>query len=255
MRIALHATGPVGSRTARVLLAERSLTALGLVGRRSALRDDRISTITSLEGWDVLVSDDLETMERSARGAIEANLPLVLCGDDLERLNLLESPAIPIVVGANPRAGLAAGLAARESERHENLLEVVVGWTEPGRPLRRGRSLTFPQPVGNAWGREGVDIWPGAPPGTVFLTAPVEGPWSALMARVTAATTEGVEVRTLGVADDDAYLAAIALAAGGITASAGFFPPGIHYPTAAADEYLDAALSAGLEIATFVELR
>jgi hypothetical protein len=76
-----------------------------------------------------------------------------------------------------------------------------------------------------------------------------------LTVRVTAATPEGVEVRTLGVADDGAFLEGIALAAAVLAAGTGAYPIGINYPTAAFREYLDGALRAGLDVATFVERR
>ncbi len=250
MRIALDATGDIGSRAAKVLLGERHLTALGLVGRRVASHDRRVRTIRDLDGWDVYVSDDLDGMRRQAARAGRARIPLVVYGDDPDALG--EPLEIPILIGANSR-GLAAVLAAHECARHDNPLEVVVGWTEPKRPHRRGHPLTFPQPVGNAWGHDGPVIWPDAPAGTRFLSAGIETAWMGLMAKVTAATPDGVEARTLGVADDAAYLAGIALAAGALAAAAGAYPVGVHYPTAAPDAYLDAALDAGLEVATFSE--
>jgi len=158
-------------------------------------------------------------------------------------------------VGANHRAGLAACLAVHECTRHENPMEVVVGWTKTGRPLRRGRPLVFPQPIGNLWAHEASPPWPGAPTGTQFLAAPIEGRWTGLVVRVTAATPEGVEVRTLGVADDNTYLAGIALAAAVLTAGTGAYPAGMNYPAAAATAYLEAALRAGVEVASFVEQR
>ena len=251
MRIALEATGKIGSRAARILLAERSVEAIGLIGRRSTAVDPRVSTITNLAGWDVIASDDLQHLERRYRQASNHGIPFVVPTNE----EVHSEPDIPLVVGANPSFGLAACLAAHECSRHATPMEAIVGWTEPGRPLRRGHPLAFPQPVGNLWAQPGPDLWPGAPPHTKFLLAPVEGPWIGLTARVTAATPEGVEVRTLGVADDGAFLAGIALAAAVLTAGAGAYPVGINYPTAAFGEYLDRAIEAGLEVATFVEHR
>jgi hypothetical protein len=252
MRIAFEATDKIGSRAVRVLLAERSVEAIGLIGRRSTSGDPRVSTITNLAGWDVVASDDLEHLERRYRQASDHGIPFVVPTSEAV---LSSEPDIPVVVGANPRFGLAAGLAAHECSRHDTPMEAVVGWTEPGRPLRRGDPLAFPQPVGNLWAEPGEVLWPGAPPATQFLVAPVEGPWMGLTARVTAATPEGVEVRTLGVADDGAFLAGIALAAAVLAAGSGAYPVGINYPTAAFREYVDGAVRAGLEVATFVEHR
>lgn len=250
MKIALDATGKIGARAARVLLAERSVAALGLIGRRSTSGDTRVSTITNLAGWDVLASDDTEQMERRYRQASDHGIPFVVPTDE----GLFpHDPDIPVVAGANPRAGLAVSLASQECARHSSPMEVAVGWTEPGRPLRRGRPLVFPQPIGNLWAHEGRDVWPGAPTGTQFSAAPVEGPWAGLVVRVTAATSEGVEVHTIGVADDATFLGGIALAAAVLAAASGAYPTGLHYPAAAAPAYLDASLRAGLGIATFIE--
>jgi len=250
MKIALDATGKIGSRAARVLLAEKTVESLGLIGRRSTSGDPRVSTITNLAGWDVLVSDDVETLELRYRQASDNGIPLVLPMDEGP---IPTKPDIPVVVGANQQAGLASCLAASEVARGGNPLEVVVGWTETGKPLRRGRPLMFPQPLGNLWGHEGRNMWPAAPPGTQFIAAPFEGPWSGLVARVTTATNDGVEVRTIGVADDRSYLGGIALAAAALVAANGAFPTGRNYPTSATAEYLEVVLRAGLEVATFVE--
>lgn len=255
MRVALRAVGEAGSRAAKVLLGERSLSALGVVGRRVTSADRRVSTIKDPTGWDVFVSDDPEDVHHHAARAVRAGVPVVLFGEEPATFDPDDRPDVPVVIGANPRSGLAAGLAAHECERHENLLEVVVGWTEPGRPARRGRVLSFPQPVGDCWSREGPAVWPEAPPNTIFLTAAIEGEWMGLMARVAAANTEGVEVRTLGVADHARYLDGIALAAAAVAVAGGAYPPGVQYPTAAADIYLDAALDAGLEVAKLTTRR
>ena len=64
---------------------------------------------------------------------------------------------------------------------------------------------------------------------------------------------EGVEVRTIGVADDAVFLGSIALAATAVAAAGGSFPTGLHYPTAAFPPYLEIARRAGLTVAAFVE--
>ena len=252
MRVALEATGKIGSRAARVLLAERSVEAVGLIGRRATSPDPRVTTITNLAGWDVVASDATDHLARRYRQASDHGIPLVVPDSDFE---IGAEPDIPMVVGANPSFGLAASMAAHECDRHHNPLEALVGWTEPGTPLRKGLPLTFPKPIGNVWAEATQNIWPAAPPVTRFLEAPVDGPWTGLSVRVTAATPEGVETRTLGVTDDGAFLRGIAFAAAILVAGAGSYPVGSSYPTVAFGEYLEAALGAGLEIATFVEHR
>lgn len=252
MRIALEATGKAGSRAARVLLAERSVEAVGLIGRRSVSPDPRVTTITNLAGWDVVASDASDNLALRYRQASDHGLPLVVPDGVLDPGT---EPDIPLILGADPRYGLAASLAAHECARHDNPLEAVVGWTEPGQPLRKGSPLAFPKPIGNVWAEAAPNVWPAAPPVARFLQAPVDGPWTGLMVRVTAATPEGVETRTLGVADHRDFLEGIALAAAVLTAAAGSYPVGRSYPAAAFSPYLEAALGAGLEIATFVERR
>ena len=250
MRVALDASGPAGSRAARVLLAERAVDALGLIGRRSTTGDPRIHTVTNLAGWDVLVSDHSDQYVKRYRQASDHGIPLVVAGP---RVRIEEQPDIPLVVGANRSAGLAASLAAVDCARRGNPLEILVGWTETGQPLRRGAALAFPQPVGNRWAHEVGSVWPTAPPGVTYLAAPIEGSWAGVTAKVTTASEDGVEVRTMGVADDALYLDGIALAAAALIAAAGAIPVGLHHPTAAAADYLETALRAGLEVATFVE--
>ena len=251
MKIALEATTKIGSRAARVLLAERSVEAIGLIGRRSTSGDPRVSTITNLAGWDVVVSDDPEHTERRYLQASDHGIPFVVPGGEA----VVPHPDIPFVVGANPSFGLAASVAANECSHNDTPLEALVGWTEPGHRLRRGDPLAFPKPIGNLWAHAGANVWPQAPHAVQFLAAPVEGTWAGLTVRVTAATPEGVEVRTLGVADDGAFLEGIALAAAVLAAGTGAYPIGINYPTAAFREYLEGALRAGLDVATFVERR
>jgi hypothetical protein len=252
VRIALEAAGKIGSRAARVLLAERSVEAIGLIGRRSTSPDPRVTTITNLAGWDVVASDATDHLTRRYRQASDHGIPLVVPNSQVD---LSAEPDIPFVLGANPSFGVAASIAAHECARHDNPLEAMVGWTETGSPLRRGLPVTFPQPIGNVWAEATQNIWPAAPPVTQFLKAPVEGPWIGLAVRVTAATPDGVETRTLGVADDRVFLGAIALAAAALVAGAGTYPVGRSYPTVAFSQYLEAALGAGLAIATFVERR
>jgi hypothetical protein len=200
----------------------------------------------------VLISDHADHLAKQYRQASNHGIPLVVPGS---RAPFKGEPDIPVVIGADRSAGLAACLAAVDSARRGNPLEVVVGWTETGTPLRRGQALAFPQPVGNRWAHEVTPVWPDSPPGVTYLAAPIEGPWAGVTARVTTASEEGVEVRTIGAADDALYLDGIALAAAGLVAGEGAFPVGLHVPTAAASSYLDVARRAGLDVATFVESR
>ena len=120
---------------------------------------------------------------------------------------------------------------------------MTVGWTEPGRPLRRGEPLAFPDPVGGLWAVE-------RPRRSGFrsFAAPTNSQWAGAMAKVTLATPEGVATRIVGVADLATHLEALALAAGALTIGA--YGWGVQRPAAAADRYLDAMIAAGLGVAT-----
>ncbi len=245
MKIALDATGKIGSRAARVLLAERSVEALGLIGRRSTSGDPRVSTITNLAGWDVLAIDDPEQLDLRYRQASDHGIPLVCPPTRLSvpcRTRHSGRRRVP-----TSRLGLAACLAA------DDVRPLRKSTGSRGRVDRNRKPVaTWPTADVSSTRREPVgprrtERLAGGATGTLFLAAPFEGPWTGLVARVTAATPEGVEVRTIGVADDSLFLAGIALAAAALAAGTGAFPIGRALPNGGLPAYLDIALRAGLD--------
>jgi hypothetical protein len=248
IRVALDATDEVGIRTGRILLAERDLEWLGLVGRTPRSEDPRMRRADELSAYDLIVSDDTADPEVAVRTALHAGIGCVLFsdGEGLEERYHEAFVAVgrTLLLGANLAAGIAPSLAAHETARGGEIMEVTIGWTEPGAPLRRGEPLPFPDPVGARWARSRP-----TEPGYQAFVAPVPGNWAGAVARVTSVTSAGVVTRVVGVADLAAHLEAIALAAG--VMSLDVFAPGAHRPAFAAEVYLAAALQAGLDVATY----
>lgn len=246
MRIAIHHTSEVGVRCGRIVLAERALIEMGVVDRDTPTDDRRVRRTDDLSGFDVVVTDDLQPGPIIER-ALAAGISCVLWADGDDIAETYEADFVDIertlLVGANIAAGLAPSLAVHESLGREEILEVTIGWTEPGRLLRKGEPLTFPNPVGGLWAVERP-----LRSGFRAFAAPHNSRWAGAMAKVTIVTPDGVATRIVGVADLATHLEALALAAGAVTIGA--YGWGVQRPAAAADRYLDAMIVAGLGVAT-----
>ncbi|HDK45133.1 MAG TPA: hypothetical protein ENG94_02500 [Actinobacteria bacterium] len=220
MKIAIHQSGPIGGRAASVLLAERRLDLLGLLDQDPA-GDPRVVRVEDLSQWDVLVSDTSTPTTLLAR-AVAADIPLVLSAE------LAESASIPLFA----EASLVA--MARCLEYESDIDSSLVAITRPGTPLRKGTRVVFPPPIGSLKAlrrRDGL------------LVAPTDGDWGGLIISGNRHST--------GVADHAAFLAGIALAAAAIVMATSDLPIGAVRVEDVAGPYLDAAESAGLEIARF----
>ncbi|MDP8959654.1 MAG: hypothetical protein M3N51_10790 [Actinomycetota bacterium] len=259
MKVAFHSEGTVGARAARLLLGERHLEALGFLSASiSPEPDRRVSRVEGLEGWALLASDTCSEGHRRVQEALDASVPLVLWTDDPRSLASarhhaedFEKLGLTLLVGSNLRSGIGPALAAHLAGQADEVLEGTLAWTEPGRPLRRGEAVPFPEPVGPLWARPGH--LPAPSDHQRLLAAPLEGPWAGAMARVSGVVEEGMVVRTLGVADDERHLQGVALAAGVLTLADGAYPPGLRWPAEASRAFLDRGLSLGLEVAAFTE--
>ncbi len=258
MRIALLPVAEAGIRAGRILLAERALAELGMFRRSFTNPDDmRARRIDDLTGFDLLVSDEVDDPFEVAETALGAGVSCVLWSDlwaDRDAARDLgdryAERGLTLLVGASLAAGLATALATHELARTDEALEITVAWTTPGRPLRKGEALAFPQPVGSRWGEEVTDDdQPAAVPTRRFV-APGPGDWAGAMIRMTGVVADGVAQRMVGVADHAGHLEGIALAAAAVTAAAGAYPSGLQWP-AGQDEYLERALAAGLAVATY----
>ena len=238
MKIALHPTSEVGIRAGKVLLGEANLERLGILNAPAAGIDPRVDPIEDVSGFDVLVTDDSDL--DIARQAMATDVPVVTWadGDDLN----LENVAVAVMTGANLANGIARALVARELAGRS--LPAVVAWTEPGSPLRSGEPITFPDPVGARWGT--VRSRTGS---TTEVAVPLNEEWAGAVVHV----TDNGTTRILGIADLAIHLEALALSAGAVTMAAGPNQPGRVLPSDVADEYLLAALRAGLDIASFTK--
>lgn len=238
MRIALDHTSEIGVRAGRLLLGEPDLEFLGIVRRPVKDADARLKRVSNVSGFDAVVTDDPDSAIFAEAAA--ADTPCVLWADAPPPGD--EYGGSPVLLGANLLTGIGRSLAEREFANAGSGAEVLFAWTEPGKPLRSGEPVSFPEPVGARWGSRRV-----LASRRLDVTAPVDDEWAGVLVRTTTNTTS----RTLGIADLATHLEAIALAAGAVAAATGNVAAGFHQPEALANEYLDAALRIGLDIASF----
>lgn len=245
MRIALHQSGEVATRAGRILLAERTLSSLGLIEKTPTEADDRLERVEVLATYDALVTDDPDPREQ-VEAALTTGVNCVVWDDanDLgeEFGDAFESAGLRLLTGCNLGSGIAPSLTAHEVAAAGTVMDVTTSWTEPGTPRRRGEAIPFPEPVGSRWAE------PRETPYTDrAYVARVSGTWAAAMARVTGATEGGVVTRIVGVADLAVHLEALALATGAMIVNE--YEPGARRPADLADSYLSKALDAGLDVA------
>lgn len=245
MRLALYQSGEVSTRAGRILLAERGLTALGLVGKEPAEPDPRVEAAEVLATYDALITDDPEPHDQIV-DALAARISCVVWQDAVgagaEYGDAFAEAGLRLLTGCNLGSGLAPVLTAHEVAGIGTALDVTTAWTEPGSPKRRGEAIPFPEPVGPRWAEPRSSDYADR-----AFVAGVSGPWAAAMARVTSASEGGVVTRIVGVADLAVHLEALALATGAMTV--GEYPPGASQPADLADTYLSRALNAGLDVA------
>ena len=147
---------------------------------------------------------------------------------------------------------MATCLAAQEAAFMDEPLEVRLAWTVPGRLRRKGEPIPFPGPVGSLWARK-TDVvgWTQRNIPVKAFTAPIESSWHAAMAQVSGAVDGGVQRTIVGAADDGEFLAAIALAAAVVPTGQHAYGPGSRWVSEAPSPYLDRALAAGIEVASY----
>lgn len=245
MRLALHQTGEVATRAGRILLAEPSLSSLGLIDKTPTEKDDRLERVEVLATYDAVVTDDPEPHQQ-VEAALTTGINCVVWddGNDLaeEYGDAFAAAGLRLLTGCNLGSGIAPSLTAHELAAAGTVMDVTTAWTEPGTPRRRGEAIPFPEPVGSRWAE------PRETPYTdrAFVSR-VSGVWAAAMARVTSATAGGVVTRIVGVADLAVHLEALALATGAMLVNE--YEPGSSRPADLADSYLSKALNAGLDVA------
>lgn len=235
-----------------MLQSEPAVTEAVAWGVTDAIPRTRI--VDDLEGVSVLVTDARD-LGPIAAAAVEADTALVSDSNEGSHLHQQFSAAgLAVVMGANLSAGVAPALAYQEASLMDEPLEVRLAWTAPGRRRRKGEPIPFPGPVGSQWARRTDPIGWTMPaiPVSAFEAA-LDGPWAAAMAQVSGALGDGVQRTIVGTADTDDYLAAIALAAAAVPTAQGAYGPGHHWASEAALPYLDRALAAGLDVASYHE--
>ncbi len=215
MRLALHQAGEVATRAGRILLAEKSLTSLGLVDKTPTEQDDRLERAEVLATYDALITDDADP-EEQVEAALTTGINCIVWDDANELADefgdSFQAAGLRLLTGCNLGSGIAPSLTAHEVAAAGTVLDVTTSWTEPGTPRRRGEAIPFPDPVGSRWAE------PRETPYTDrAFVARVTGSWAAAMARVTSATEGGVVTRIVGVADLAVHLEALALATGAMT--------------------------------------
>ncbi|MEZ5175085.1 MAG: hypothetical protein R2823_02615 [Acidimicrobiia bacterium] len=221
VRIALDTGSEVGNRTLRTLLSEAAVDHVGILDA-SAPRRDRAGPVADLASYDTLVSDGTTGVHTLIGRATVAGIPLVLWKDLDSSLN---GPGpIAVVHGANVATALTAALTAHPAARPIEHETVRIGWTEPGKPLKRGRPMHFPEPIGSSWTkRRGPDRF----------VAFRNDEWAGAVI-----DSEGTTGRRIvGVSDHGAYLEAIVLAAVALEAAAGTFDSGFQ-PASSKPEHL-----------------
>jgi hypothetical protein len=217
VKVAIHQTGPVAGRCAEILLAEADLTLLGVLGQDP--ERSKITRVRHLSEWDVVVSDAVDATEALSK-ATSAGIPLAVRG----------TVSAPVRIPVFADASLAALARAIASTRNPRLVAITV----PGAPLRSGAPVSFPPPVGRLHSNPRPDG---------LVVAPTSGDWSGIVVETTS--------EVVGVADQRAFLDAIALAAAAIVMATEPHEVGLVDVTSIADRYLGIAEAAGLEIASF----
>jgi hypothetical protein len=238
MKIALDHTSEIGVRAGRLLLGEEALDLLGVIRRDVRDRDPRLRRVDDLSGFDAVVTDDPES---SILGeAAEAGIPCVLWADSFDES--LGTGGSAVLSGSNLVDGIGRALLSRQSRTTADGSQLLFAWTEPGKPLRHGEAITFPDPVGPRWGSRHRSIGD-----LLEVAVPVPDEWAGIVVSTTSHTTTTI----VGIADLATHLEAIALGAGAVIAAAGSVPHGVHRPDEFADRYLDVAFRIGLDIASF----
>lgn len=236
MKVLIDATGEVGQRAANVLLAERDVAFIGVWKSTATKRTARTGAASDVTGFDIAVSDSLVPRPDLIARCAVAGIPVVLWADDT---GAPPGPAAtPVVTGANVGSALTAALLTHPTARPEPEEPVLVAWTEPGKPHRRGEKIVFPDPVGESKAKRRApgryvarrqDDWAGA----VVRVGPEEAP------------------RVVGVADHAAHLEALVLSATTLITADGAFDPGVHEAASAGEQLLNALRRVELDVASW----
>lgn len=236
MRIALDSSEEVGARAGRVLLAEDSLTYLGLTRPSPRRSEPRTGPVGDLSSYDVIVSDGATPASTLIASAAVHGVPLVLWNDEP---TLHRGAAVaPVAVGANVGSTLAPALLHHQAAAVEAADTVTIAWTEPGAPRRKGRAIVFPDPVGMCWARKRS---------RERFVAYRDDEWAGAVVSVSGPAGD----RIVGVADHASHLEAITLAATALAAADGAYDAHIQDAANQGARVLSKAMSLELDIAVW----
>lgn len=236
MRVLAHATGEVGQRAANVLLAERSVEFVGGWGGTATRSTHRTGVARDVDGYDIAYSDaPTAPSDLLARCAV-ASIPIVMWADDP---GIAPGASVaPVIIGANVGSALTAALLTHPTANPRDDEPVVVAWTEPGRPHRRGEPIAFPDPVG-------VAIAKRRSPGR--FVARRDDTWAGAVVKVGSDEAP----RVVGVADHAAHLEALVLAATVLLTVDGAYEPGVRHAADQGERLLNALRRVELDIASW----
>lgn len=239
MRVALDSESEVGARAGRVLLAEDSLTYLGIVRSEGRRSEPRTGPVGDLSTYDVIVSDGATPSSDLVAGAAVHGVPLVLWKDEP---GLHRGPAAaPVAVGANVGSTLAPSLVHHPSAAVEEGDDVTIAWTEPGSPRRKGRTIVFPDPVGEMWAQKRSRR---------KFVAYRDDDWAGAV--ITVNGRQGN--RIVGVTDHAGHLEAVTLAAVTLIAADGLYDVRIQDAATQGAGVLTRAMGLELDIAVWRSL-
>ncbi len=221
MKAALAPGGELIRRAGRVLLADSRIELLGV--RHPQGDDPRLATADDLGLFDVVVAEELGTPE--TQEAWDRQIPIVTAAE------LVTPDPHSLVTHGADLSGLAGALGELARMR-AGADHVQVAWTAPGRPLRSGTQVVFPQPIGalrcSRTGNTAV--------------APHDSEFAAIL--VAATGPKGTV--THGVVDRQGFLDAICLAAAVFARAKGPGGPASRLGAG----YVEEALAAGLSVAS-----
>ena len=242
-RVALHTEGDRSNRVIRVLQADPRIE----IGRIRT-GPDADGPPGSVAGWDVLAVDAATGASGPlVEEALSLGLPVVVAADLPP--GFPAGPETTIVGGAGSGAGLAAALAMSMLPRSAEPLGARLAWTVSGRPLRAGRAVTFPEPVGSLWAGWGESPLPW--PDVASCPAPTDSTWKAVRVDLEFRDAEGYGSLVHGVADEGRFLDAVCFGAAILAAAWGAYPSGVSGPGDPDGVFVRLARDAGMQVARF----
>ena len=242
-RIALHSDGDRNNRVIRVLQADPGVE-VGLLDTRP----DTGKPPGSVAGWDVLATEAVTGASHPlVEEACALGVPVVVAADLPARF--VPGPDATIVGGAATGAGLAAALAMSMLPRSAEPVKARLAWTVAGRPLRAGRAVTFPEPVGSLWAGWGENPLPW--PDVACCPAPTDTAWRAVRVDLEFGDAEEGGSLVNGVADEGRFLDAVCFGAAILAAARGAYPRGAGGPGDPDGVFVRLAQDAGMQVARF----